>query len=275
MSAVLITGAGRGIGRATAVRMAEAGWDVFAGVRDLAAGKDLQAASDRIVPIELDVTDPGHIAVLAERLPARLDAVVNNAGIAVVGPVEAVPIEELRRQLEINVIGQIAVTQAVLPKLRESAGRVVFVSSVSGRVSSPLFGPYAASKFAIEALADGLRVELRPWRISVVLIEPGMTDTDIWRGAPQQIDEIEAQMSPQHRELYAAHIRVMRKVTSIVLKQTSPVDSVAAAIERSLTAKRPRARYVVGATARAAIAMRALTPTRVLDASTARMAGWK
>lgn len=275
MSSVLITGAGRGIGRETALRMAEAGWDVFAGVRDGAAGKDLQAASDRIVPLELDVTDPGHIAALAERLPARLDAVVNNAGIAVGGPVEAVSLDELRRQLEINVIGQVAVTQAVLPRLRESAGRVVFVSSMSGRVSSPMLGPYSASKFALEALADSMRIELRPWHIRVVLIEPGSIDTDIWRGAPQAIDETVARMNPEHRELYAAHTRGMRKMTAMVQKRTSPVEKVVAAIHRSLTAKRPRARYVVGSDARALLAMAAMTPTRVLDAGTARMSGWK
>ena len=184
MATVLITGASRGIGRASALALARSGHDVIAGVRDEEAGRALEAeGSGRVRAVKLDVTDAASIAAAAEAVGDRLDALVNNAGIAVGGVLEAVPLDELRHQLEVNVVGQVAVTQAVLPKLRAASGRIVFISSVSGRVSAPIMTPYTASKYAIEAIADGLRIELRPWGINVVLVEPGSIDTDIWRGA--------------------------------------------------------------------------------------------
>src|SRR3954462_7436265 len=142
MPSVLVTGAARGIGRATVLRLAGAGWDVVAGVRRPEDGEAVAAAADpnRVTPVTLDITDWGKVAALAGALPARLDAVVNNAGIVVGGPVEAVPIDDVRRQFEVNVVGQVAVTQALMPRLRAARGRVVFVSSVSGRVSTPMTG---------------------------------------------------------------------------------------------------------------------------------------
>lgn len=262
---VLITGASRGIGQATALHLAAVGWDVLAGVRDAAAGKALAAESPRITPIDLDVTVPAQLAELDELLPERLDAVVNNAGIAVGGPVEAVSLNDLRWQFEVNVVGQVAVTQAVLPRLRQSRGRVVFVSSLNGRVSIPMSAAYSASKFAIEALADALRVELRPWGIRVILIEPGCIDTDPWRGMMDLLDGIKEGMRPEHRDLYAAHLAGQRKLCGKLQQQTKPPAKVAAAIERALTGKRPRSRHLVGPDARALVAMRAALPTRVLD----------
>lgn len=189
MPTVLITGASRGIGRAAAVLLASAGWVVWAGVRSEEDGLALSATTpDQINTVELDVTNL-QIAALEQELPRHLDAVVINAGIAVGGALETLPIDELRRQLEVNVVGQLAVTQGVLPRLRESTGRVVFISSISGRLASPMLGAYAASKFAIESVADALRVELRPWRIPVILIEPGQIDTDIWRTAPEVLEQ--------------------------------------------------------------------------------------
>ena len=258
MPSVLITGAGRGIGRAAALRMAGAGWDVYAGVRRA----DDAPGGERITPVVLDVTDSQQVAALGQALPARLDGVVNNAGVVVSGPVEALDLEDLRRQFEVNVTGQVAVTQAVLPRLRESRGRVLFVSSVSGRVASPLTGAYNASKFAIEGIADVLRMELKPWGVAVVLIEPGSIDTDLWRNALDTAAEAEAAMQPGHRELYAAHLAGMRKAIPRIQKQAGPVDRVTAAIERALTADRPKARYLVGADAKAQVAMRAALPTR-------------
>ena len=266
MPSVLITGAGRGIGRAAALRLAEAGWDVHAGVR---RAEDAPAG-ERITPVVLDVTDDAQVAALDEALPDRLDAVVNNAGVVMPGPVEALALDDLRRQLEVNVTGQVAVTQAVLPRLRASHGRVLFVSSVTGRVATPLMGAYAASKFAIEGLADALRVELKPFGVAVVLIEPGSIDTDLWRHADESAGEAEAAMKPEHRELYAEHMAGMRSVIPRIQKQASPVDTVAAAIEKALTAERPRARYLVGADARAQVALRAALPTRALDYSWSR-----
>jgi NAD(P)-dependent dehydrogenase (short-subunit alcohol dehydrogenase family) len=267
MASVLVTGAARGIGRATALHLAAAGWDVVAGVRRGHEGEALRAAGDgRIVPVLLDVTDPAQVGALEDALPARVDAVVNNAGIVVSGPVEGMPLDELRRQLEVNVVGQVAVTQAVLPKLRASRGRVVFVSSLSGRVATPMTGAYNASKFALEGLADALRMELRPWGMRVVLVEPAQTDTDLWRQADQALEESVATLSPEHRELYARHIDGSRRMIPRSQRMASPVDGVAATIHRALTARHPKARYVVGAGPRAQAVLTQFTPTAARDA---------
>lgn len=168
MPSVLVTGAARGIGRAVAEHLAATGWDVIAGVRSQADADAVTAVHpDRISSVILDVTNADHVAALPDALPTRLDAVVNNAGIAVAGPVETLDTEDWRKQFDVNVFGQFAVTRAVLPKLRESGGRVVFISSVNGQLSVPLLGAYAASKFALEAGADALRIELRPWGFSL------------------------------------------------------------------------------------------------------------
>lgn len=266
MPSVLVTGAARGIGRATALRLADGGWDVFAGVRRAEDGEALLAAQPgRITAVTLDITDEGQLTALDDALPAELDAVVNNAGVVVGGPLEAVPLSELRRQLEVNVVGQAGVTQAVLPRLRRSRGRLVFVSSVSGRVATPLFGPYNASKFALEGMVDALRMELAPWGIRVVLVEPAQTDTDLWRRADEDLNDSVAKLSPAHRELYAKHIAGFRKAIPRSQRMAAPVDGVAATIEKALTARRPRARYVVGASARAQALLAELTPTALLD----------
>ena len=266
MPSVLVTGAARGIGRATALRLAAHGWQVFAGVRQAQDGQELAAAqTGRISPVVLDITNQDHVQGLRAALPADLDAVVNNAGVVVGGPVEGLPLSELRRQLEVNVLGQVAVTQAVLPSLRSSRGRVVFISSLSGRVSTPLTGAYNASKFALEAVADALRMEVAPWGIGVALVEPAQTDTDMWRGADGAFDETVAQLTPEHRELYAKHVEGFRRSIPRSQRMARPVSEVAATVEKALTARRPRARYVVGRPARAQAAIARMTPTPVLD----------
>jgi NAD(P)-dependent dehydrogenase (short-subunit alcohol dehydrogenase family) len=263
---VLITGAGRGIGRATATRLAQSGWSVIAGVRRAADAEALIAAHpDRVSPVILDVTDAAQVAALDAALPGRVDALVNNAGIVVTGPLEAVAPDELRRQLEVNVVGQAAVTQALLPRLRSSRGRIVFVSSLSGRVATPMFGPYNASKFALEGMADALRMEIRPWGVDVSLVEPAQTDTDLWQRAEDDLDAVLASLSPGHRELYGRHIEGFRKTIPRSQRMAAPADGVAAAIERALTDRRPRARYVVGRPAQIQAVLAALTPTPVLD----------
>ncbi len=265
---VLITGAARGIGQATALRLADRGWEVIAGVRRAEDGQPLsEAKPGQITLVTLDITAPEQVAALDGALPPRLDAVVNNAGVVVGGPVEAISPAELRRQLEVNIVGQVAVTQAVMPRLRASRGRVVFVSSVSGRVSTPMTGAYNASKFGLEALADALRMEVAPWGIRVVLIEPAQTDTDIWRGADDALNDSVAELSAAHRELYAKHISGFRKSIPRSQRMAAPAEGVAATIETALTARRPRARYVVGASARLQALLAALTPTPVLDAA--------
>lgn len=274
MPTALVTGASRGIGRATALHLATLGWDVVAGARDVADLDALVAEgpAGRITPVALDVTDAAHLEALDAALPARVDALVNNAGIAIGGPIEGLALDELRRQLEVNVVGQVAVTQALLPRLRASRGRVVFVSSISGRVSVPMMGAYNASKYALEALADALRLELRTWGIKVALVEPGAIDTDMWRTVDETVDATVADLSDEHRALYAKHIAGLRRTTKRVQKQTSPVTKVTAAIEQALTAQRPKARYLVGADARVQAALGAL-PTPLSDAAVGKVTG--
>jgi NAD(P)-dependent dehydrogenase (short-subunit alcohol dehydrogenase family) len=273
MRTALVTGAGRGIGEAITLRLARSGWSVYAGVRDGASGERLAAAHGAVTPIRLDITDDEHIDALPGRLPDRLDALVNNAAIGVLGPVEAVSLADLRRQLDVNVIGQVAVTQAVLPRLRAARGRIVFISSTGGRVPVPLEGAYCASKFALEGLADVLRAELRPWGIGVSVVEPGPTDTGTWREVRTMIDDMDQRMSPAHRELYSRHTAGLRNVVSRLGPLAIPPDAVARVVQRALEAGHPRARYLAGANAHAMIAMKAVLPTRVGDAVGARISG--
>jgi NAD(P)-dependent dehydrogenase (short-subunit alcohol dehydrogenase family) len=274
VSSVLITGASRGIGRAAALALAREGHEVIAGVRDAEAGDRLAAeASGRLRTVRLDVTDASSVRAAADAVGGRLDALVNNAGVVVGGVVEALDLEDLRHQLEVNVVGQVAVTQALLPALRAAAGRVVFMSSVSGRVSAPVMTPYTASKFAIEAIADGLRVELRQWGIRVVLVEPGSVDTDLWRGAEAQFDAGVAAMTDEHRRLYGSLLAGARKMVRATAKRAAPVDKVTAAIVAAVTAERPRTRYVVGADARGQVLLKAALPDRAYDALVARVTG--
>jgi NAD(P)-dependent dehydrogenase (short-subunit alcohol dehydrogenase family) len=274
MASVLITGASRGIGRASAIKLAAAGWTVYAGVRSEADGKRLAAdAGPSLVPLVLDVTDAGHLAALPGHLDGHLDAVVNNAGFALDGPVETIGLDDLRRQYDVNVVGQVGVTQAVLPLLRASRGRIVFVSSLSGRLSTPLTGAYNSSKFAIEALGDALRVELRRWKLPVVLVEPGPVATDMWSGALDQHEATLAALSPAHRELYGETFEKARKTLAFMQKQAVPVDKVATVIEKALTARHPKARYQVDVGSKVQLVATGLTPTRVLDAVFGRVMG--
>ena len=275
MPAVLITGASRGIGRATTMRLAGNGWDVFATVRRAEDGAQLltEGPAGKIHTLQLDVTDAVQLEQLAGSLPERLEAVVNNAGIVVPGPLESLTTDEVRHQLEVNVIGPLAVSNAVLPKLRSSRGRIVFVSSLSGRISTPMTGAYNASKFALEAIADAWRLELKPWGVSVSLVEPAMTDTDMWRKAPEQQQSTEKAMAPEHRELYHEHLDGLRRTIPRLQRMAKPAERVAATIERALTASRPKARYVVGLDAKAQAALTALMPQRVKDAALAKATG--
>ena len=274
MPSVLVTGAGRGIGKSIVAHLAGRGWDVIAGVRseqDAAAVAALDP--QRISSVILDVTDAGHIARLDPSLPERLDAVVNNAGIVVSGPMETVSLEDWREQLEINVIGQLAVTQAVLPRLRKSRGRVVFISSVNGRLAMSMIGAYCASKFALEAAADALRMELRPWHIGVTIVEPGQTDTDMWRTANDVVERAEAMLTAEHRDLYARHIAGFKKMIPLSQKMAVPAEKVSAIVEEALTARRPHARYVVGAGNKLQVALMTNLPAWARDRVLRRVAG--
>ncbi|MDQ3936792.1 MAG: SDR family oxidoreductase [Actinomycetota bacterium] len=273
---VLISGSSSGIGRATAVHLARSGWDVFAGVRKVEDGESLRSEEpDRIHPVILDVTDQATIDAAAVTLEAALgdrglDGLVNNAGIAVAGPLEFLPVDELRRQLEVNVVGQIAVTQAMMPAIRRATGRIVNISSVGGRLAHPFMGPYHASKFAIEALTDTLRKELRRWGIVVVAIEPGTTDSAIWEKGERGADALLESIGPRGRELYGGALEKIREMVLKAGEHGRPAEGVATVIERALTTKRPRTRYLVGRDAWAQVAMSTALPDRAVDALEAR-----
>ena len=274
MPSVLVTGAGRGIGKSIVGHLASRGWDVVAGVRsERDAGVVTALSPQRISSVILDVTDAGHIAKLDSSLPERLDAVVNNAGIVVSGPMETVSSDDWREQLEINVIGQLAVTQAVLPRLRKSRGRVVFISSVNGQLSMPLVGAYCASKFALEAAADALRMELRPWHIGVAIVEPAQTDTDMWHTADDMVDQVEAKLTAEQRDLYARQIAGFKKRIPLSQKLAVPAEKVSAVVEEALTARRPRARYVVGVGPKLQVALMTNLPTRIRDLALRKISG--
>ena len=163
--------------------------------------------------------------------------------------------------------GPLMLTRAVLPRLRRARGRVVFISSINGRVSFPFTGMYNASKYAIEAVADCLRVELRPFGVQVALVEPGVIDTDPWHEMDQLIDELEARLDPEHRALYTPHFAAERQLIAKLRKNAKPPERVAVAVERQLTRRRVRPRTLVGPDARTILGMKALLPDRVLDAA--------
>jgi NAD(P)-dependent dehydrogenase (short-subunit alcohol dehydrogenase family) len=271
---VLVTGASTGIGRATALRLDGAGWRVFAGVRKEADAESLaQEGSPNLVPVILDVTDPEQIAAAAARIEVEsdggLDGLVNNAGVAVPGPLETVPLADLRHQLEVNLVAYVAVTQAMLPQIRRARGRVVFLASIGGRIAFPFGGPYHASKFATEAIGDVFRQELRPWGIEVAIIEPGSIDTPIWERGQDKAGEIEAK-SPQTNLLYGAAIEKFRKVIEDTAARGIPPEKVAKAISHALESSRPKTRYLVGLDAKVQARIQPFIPTRLFDRIVAR-----
>ncbi|MGN6201756.1 MAG: SDR family oxidoreductase [Solirubrobacterales bacterium] len=274
MRSVLITGASTGIGRATALRLDSNGWKVFAGVRKEEGAASLRAeASDRLAPVTLDVTDAAQIAAAAELIEREteggLDGLVNNAGIAVPGPLETVPLEDLRHQLEVNLIAYVAMTQALLGEIRRAEGRIVFLSSIGGRVAFPFGGPYHASKFATEAIGDVFRQELRPWGLKVSIIEPGSIDTPIWERGQRRGDEIEAK-APKTNQLYGAALDKFRKVIEDTAERGIPPEKVAKAISHALESPRPKSRYLVGLDAKVQARLKPLIPTAVFDRIVAR-----
>ncbi len=271
--AVVVTGASSGIGEACALRLDGLGFRVFAGVRHQ---KDADAlgrrASNRLVPLMLDVTDTLCVDSAADSVAADiggtgLAGLVNNAGIAVAGPLEFLPLQELRRQLEVNVVGQIAVTQAFLPLLREGegGGRVVNVGSISGRIATPLLGAYTASKFAMEGLTDTLRRELRPWGIEVSIVEPGRVATPIWEKSLKAADELLRAVPGRAHELYGSGIEKVRRDALEAARLSRSPENVARAVEHALTAKRPRSRYPVGLDAWLGALLVRILPDPLLD----------
>ena len=278
MRSVLVTGASTGIGRASALRLDAAGWRVFAGIRKEDDAQALrEAGSDRLSPLFLDVTDAEQIAAAAELIGAGsggLDGLVNNAGVAIPSPLETMPIDDFRRQIEINLIAHVAVTQAMLPALRGGGGRVVFISSIGGRIAFPLTGAYHAAKFGIEAVGDVFRQELAPWGLRVAIVEPGSIDTPIWERGERTADEIGAR-SPQRESLYGKAIENYRKVIRETAERGISPQKVAKVVEHALSARRPRSRYLVGIDARVQARIKPLLPTPVFDRIVARMMGFE
>jgi NAD(P)-dependent dehydrogenase (short-subunit alcohol dehydrogenase family) len=270
MTNVLITGASSGIGAATALLLDRRGVNVFAGVEGPADGEPaLAGSSERLRRIVLDVTSEASIEAALEEIGralggAGLDGVVNNAGIGVPGPLEALPLADLRRQLEVNVIGQVAVTQAALPLIRQAAGRIVFVGSVGGVLASQFAGAYHASKFAIEAIGDVWRQELDAEGIHVILIEPSAISTPIWEKAIAYLDDLGASGSARLTP-YRDRLRSFRESLQSADEHGKSPDDVAEAIAEALTAERPDARYVVGGAGKLASALRPLIPDRLAD----------
>ncbi len=263
---VVVTGASSGIGRATAMRLARSGWRVVGGVRTAEAEAELRDGG--VEPVRLDVTDAEEIAAAVEAVGPQLDGLVDNAGVAVAAPLELVPLDELRRQLEVNVVGQVAVLQAFLPALRRARGRVVLMGSVGGRSALPFLGPYAASKHALEAFADVLRVELSPWGMTVSIVEPASVRTAIWTKGAEHADAMRDGLTAEAAELYAERIRRFREVALSRGPGIDP-DVVAKAVEHALTAPRPKARYLVGRDAHLRAWIERL-PTRLRDRVLAR-----
>lgn len=254
---VVITGASKGIGRATALYLDKKGFHVFAGVRNADDGKSLcESASDRLIPLIIDVTNSEQIAHAADQVKrtigeAGLFGLVNNAGIVAAAPLEFIPVDEVRLQLEVNVVGQLAVTQAFLPMIRQARGRIVNISSIGGRIAGGMLGAYHASKFALEALTDSLRVELRPWGIEVISIEPGQIATPIWETSAAVTDNrLLPRMSPKVNDYYKAPIDKIRVTAATAAAKGLPPEKVAEVIEQALTSARPKTRYLVGTDAK-------------------------
>ena len=270
---VLVTGATTGIGQATAYHLRELGFEPLAGVRRDEDAERLEGEGVRTV--RLDVTDEEHIAAARDTVGNRaLAGLVNNAGVAVAAPLEYVPLDQLRHQLEVNLIGQVAVIQAFLPALRRTGGRIVNVSSIGGRVAGPLLAPYAASKFALEAVSDSLRRELRTQGVDVILIQPGGVKTPIWGKGNELATDLIARMPPEAERLYGRLIAGVRKQTVRIERESGlPPRAVAEVIGKALTADRPRTRYLVGTDARVQARLAQLLPDRVMDRLIGRALG--
>ena len=268
---LLITGASTGIGQACALAFDREGWTVFAGVRRAEDGQALAAlASSRLSWLLLDVTNRAQVTAARDTIAAAcgdrgLDALVNNAGVAVAAPVEFVPASDLRQQFDVNVFGLVDVTQTFIPLLRTAKGRIVNIGSIAGRITTPLMSPYCASKHAVEAITDALRLELAPWGIHASVIEPGMVMTPIWEKGIEQMQERLATMPPQALELYAPIIRGFGRIVRGAPRHALSPDAVVKAVRHALESSRPRPRYVVGRDARIRLLLQSLLPRRWMD----------
>jgi NAD(P)-dependent dehydrogenase (short-subunit alcohol dehydrogenase family) len=244
---IVITGAGAGIGAATVRLLAERGHTVFAGVRN---PNETVGVPPAVHHIQLDVTDPESVAAAATLVRDRvggqgIDALINNAGIIVQGPLELISPDDLRRQFDVNTLGPARVIGEFLPLLRAGKGRVVNISAPTARLPIPFMGPIGASKAALASLSDALRVELAPWDLPVVLVEPGATATDIFDKAESAAQASLQDTDPLRVALYREQLAAMTNASA--KQKLGPVDNVAAVIVRAVEARKPRRRYSAGA----------------------------
>lgn len=255
MKNVLMTGCSTGLGRAAALMLAERGWRVFAGVRKSADARALSKdATGELVPLVLDVASlesiEAAVASLEEATGGQLHALVNNAGVYLGGPLELMRPAEIEQTFAVNVVGLLQLTRACLPMLRAARGRVVNISSISGRVALPGVSVYAGSKHAVEAITDSLRVELQPFGIKVVAVEPGGIKTPIWsKGAARDAKTREDEQRSRVRELYAPLVKMLEQLNTKPVGL--PPEAVAKVVVDALETAKPKSRYLVGSDAKA------------------------
>jgi NAD(P)-dependent dehydrogenase (short-subunit alcohol dehydrogenase family) len=265
---VVVTGASSGIGAATARELARRGFHVLAGVR-----RDRDADTirgPRIEPVIIDITNPDHIQALATRVNGdpqgrTVRALVNNAAIQVNVPIEVFAIDEWRNMFEVNLFGQVAVTQALLPALIRSTGRVVNISSVGGKVAMAAYGPYAGTKFALEAVSDSLRRELAPFGVEVVVVEPGAVRTEMLDRAMATAHELTSAMTSEQRRRYGGLVQAVNAQAESSTKSGLPAEAAATVIAKAITARKPRTRYTVGRDAALITRLARILPDRALD----------
>lgn len=279
--AILITGASTGIGKACAMHLDRLGFQVFAGVRKQADAEELaKQGSKKLTPVMVDVVDNSSISAAVKLISHSvgdngLMGLVNNAGVVSAGPIEFHPLEEIRRVLEVNLVGQIAVTQACMPLLRKGQGRIVNMSSISGLIAAPFVGPYAISKFALEAFSDALRRELMPWDIHVAIIEPGRINTPIWEKSLAVVENILEQLPPKAHMLYGKAFDTSINATLKSKQSGTSPEAVAQAVTHALTARKPKLRYPVGLDAKLVTMITKFFPERWTDAILAKQRGFE
>lgn len=276
---VVITGASSGIGRASVARMVANGWQVFATVRKAADGEQLRADfPGSVVPLILDVRDHAAISAAAATVTAMLngrglDGLVNVAGIGVIRPVEYISSEDLRESFEINVFGQVEITEAFLPLIRQAKGRIVNISSVGAHFGIPFGGLLNGSKGAFGLLSDAMRLELRPFGIAVSTIEPASIRTPAVEKTLGDVEGVIRRLPERGAEEYGGMLRAANKrAYEKEMKGSSP-DVVAGAVHQALTAERPRARYRVGKGSLLLSVLPRILPDRLLDSLLMRIFG--
>jgi NAD(P)-dependent dehydrogenase (short-subunit alcohol dehydrogenase family) len=260
---VIVTGASVGMGAATARELARKGFHVLAGVRRESDADTIRGPG--IEPVILDITDPNHIAALAARFRGTLRALVNNAGIAANAPVETLPLSEWRRSFEVNLFGHVAVTQAFLPALLRSKGRIVNISSVGGKVAMAGYGAYAGSKFALEAMSDALRRELAPHGVQVIVVQPGGVKTEMSGRGIATANGLAARMTPEQHERYGPMMRAIVSQTQTFTEAGLSAERAAQVIAKAVTDRRPRIRYTIGRDSAIMTRLTRILPDRLLD----------